>query len=168
MTLKPTSSINQRPACFLSASEGGLPLQLNQGGSSDIAHQPHSRFHELQNVTSMQQEYSYYTASWFSQRMNMRKDQKQSYIYIYPPTPRQQGERAQRRQLRPILCWSLSCWAYKLTPSLFSVGPGRDVWPRSPPNGGRKLVHVNPRHHAVSPFLRVCFWRPFLPLCWSW
>ena len=44
-----------------------------------------------------------------------------------PPTPRQQGERAQRRQLRPILCWSLSCSAYKLTPSLFSVGPGRDV-----------------------------------------
>ena len=46
---------------------------------------------------------------------------------IYPPTPRPQGERAQRRQLRPILCWSLSCWAYKLIPSLFFVGSGRDV-----------------------------------------
>ena len=28
-------------------------------------------------------------------------------------------------------------------------------------NGGRKLVHVNPRHHAVSPFRRVAFDAPF-------
>ena len=43
----------------------------------------------------------------------------------------------------------------------FFVGSGRDVCPRSTSNGGRKWVHVSPRHHAVSPFRRVAFDAPF-------
>ena len=65
------------------------------------------------------------------------------------------------RPFLPLICWSWLCWADKLIPSLFFLGSGRNVWPRSPPNGGRKLVHVNPRHHAVSPFQRVAFDAPF-------
>ena len=45
--------------------------------------------------------------------MIVSQNVKTSILFrINPPTPRQQGERAQRRRLRPILRWSLSCWAY--------------------------------------------------------